>query len=203
MRHKYTCEEIQFLIDNVKEITLKELTDRFNNKFKWNLSESAIAHQKNKLGLTSGIVGGQFQKGQTPFNKGKTWNEYMSREGQKNSSKTQFQKNNIPLATKPVGAERKDKDGYIEIKIAMPNKWQLKQRYVYEHTYGKIPKGYNVIFANGNKYNFDLDNLILVSNAELLIMNRRGLYKKDKDLTKTGSLIAKVIDKTNKRKKEE
>ena len=203
MRHKYTCEEIQFLIDNVKEITLKELTDRFNNKFKWNLSESAIANQKNKLGLTSGIVGGQFQKGQTPFNKGKTWNEYMSREGQKNSSKTQFQKNNIPLATKPVGAERKDKDGYIEIKIAMPNKWQLKQRYVYEHTYGKIPKGYNVIFANGNKYNFDLDNLILVSNAELLIMNRRGLYKKDKDLTKTGSLIAKVIDKTNKRKKEE
>lgn len=203
MRHKYTCEEIQFLINNVKEITLKELTDRFNNKFKWNLSESAIANQKNKLGLTSGIVGGQFQKGQTPFNKGKTWNEYMSREGQKNSSKTQFQKNNIPWATKPVGAERKDKDGYIEIKIAMPNKWQLKQRYVYEHTYGKIPKGYNVIFANGNKYNFDLDNLILVSNAELLIMNRRGLYKKDKDLTKTGSLIAKVIDKTNKRKKEE
>ena len=69
MRHKYSEEEQKFLIDNVKGITLKELTERFNKRFDLNLSENCIACQKNKLGLRSGIVGGQFQKGQKPFNK--------------------------------------------------------------------------------------------------------------------------------------
>lgn len=150
------------------------------------------------------LENGQFKKGRKPFNKGKKWSDYMSEEGQEKVRKNLFKKGNITYNTRPVGDERIDaKDHYVYIKIAEPNKWQLKHRYIYKQKYGKIPKGYNLIFADGNKYNFDLDNLILVSNAELLIMNRRGLYKKNKDLTKTGSLIAKVIDKTNKRKKEE
>ena len=95
-RHRYTSEENNFLINNVKKMTLKELTSQFNKKFGWNLSESAIANRKNKLGLKSGITGGQFQKGQTPFNKGKKWDEYMTKEGQKNSKKTQFKEGNIP-----------------------------------------------------------------------------------------------------------
>lgn len=32
MSHKYSKTEDQFLIDNVKGITLKELTNRFNKK---------------------------------------------------------------------------------------------------------------------------------------------------------------------------
>lgn len=69
MRHSYSKEEEKFLIDYVKGITLKELTNKFNKKFGLNLSENCIANQKTKLGLRSGIVGGQFQKGQKPFNK--------------------------------------------------------------------------------------------------------------------------------------
>lgn len=38
MVHKYSAEEHQFLIDNVKGITLKELTRRFNEKFNTNLT---------------------------------------------------------------------------------------------------------------------------------------------------------------------
>ena len=62
---------------------------------------------------------------------------------------------------------------------------------------GKISKGYALVFADGNKQNFGLDNLILVSRAELLIINRQQLIKDDPDLTKTGVLIAKVINKAN------
>ena len=101
MSHKYSKTEDQFLIDNVKGITLKELTNRFNKKFNVNLTESSISNRKVKLGIKSGIVGGQFVKGQTSFNKGKKWSEYMSEEGQKNSRKTTFKKGNIPANRRP------------------------------------------------------------------------------------------------------
>jgi hypothetical protein len=113
-----------------------------------------------------------------------------------------FQKGNVTWNKREVGEERiESKDGYVQIKVAEPNKWQLKHRYLYEQAHGKIPKGYNVIFADGDKYNFELDNLILVSNAELAIANYNHLLKKDKELTKTGILIAKVIDTANKKGK--
>lgn len=140
---------------------------------------------------------GRFKKGMTPWNKGKK----MTEEQYKKCKNTMFQKGNVTWNKREVGEERIEaKDGYVQIKVAEPNKWQLKHRYLYEQAYGKIPKGYNVIFADGDKYNFELDNLILVSNAELFIANNNNLLKKDKELTRTGILIAKVIDKTNKKK---
>ena len=196
MRHKYSIEEYQFLIDNVKGITLRELTERFNRKFNLNVSENAIANQKNKLGISSGIVGGQFKKGRVPYNKGKKMPPYVY----KKANPTMFKKGNIPKNHRELGSERINKDGYIEIKIEEPNKWELKHRYIYKSMYGNIPTGYKVIFADGNKQNLDLDNLILVSPAEQLIINQNGLYKRDKELTKTGANIAKLLDMISKRK---
>ena len=65
----------------------------------------------------------------------------------------------------------------------------------------KYQLGHKVIFADNNKRNFDIDNLILVSDSEALIMNTNKLRYGNKELTRTGSLIAKVIDKTNKLRK--
>jgi len=203
MRHRYSIIEDQFLIDNVKGITLKELTKRFNKKFNYNLSESAIANRKMKLGIRSGIVGGQFVKGQTSFNKGKKWSEYMSKEGQKNSRKTTFKKGNVPANRRPIGSERITKRDGVLIKVRDGHKtrnWIAKSRYLYEQAYGKISKGHKVIFIDGNNRNFDLDNLVLVSNSEELLLNQYGLIKKDAELTKVGLNIAKVIDRVNKRK---
>lgn len=202
MRHIYSDEEHQFIIDNVEGITLKELTKRFNEKFNLNVTENAIANRKNILGLRSGIVGGQFKKGHIPANKGKTWNEYMSKEGQINSRKTTFKKGNIPANHRPIGSERfNSRDGaLIKVKDGQLHKnWMPKGRYIYEQAHGKIPKGHKVIFADGNNRNFDLDNLILVSNAEEFIMNQRKLMSKDAEFTKTGAVIAKVLSKAKKR----
>lgn len=203
MRNNYTKEQDKFLIKNVKGITLKELTNKFNKHFNSNLSESAIANRKNKLHLSSGITGGQFKKGHNTFNKGKKWNEYMSKESQKKSLKTCFKKGNIPHNHRKIGSERTNVDGYIEIKIAEPNQWQLKHRYLYEKKYGKIPAGYNIIFLDRNRKNFDLSNLKLVSKAEDLIMNNNKLFSTDKDITNAGTIIANIICKTNKLLKKE
>lgn len=188
--HRYSEEEEQFLIDNVKGITLIELTDKFNNKFNLNLSENAIGCRKHKLGITSGIVGGQFKKGHNTWNKGT--------KGLMKANKTSFKKGNVPQNYRPVGSERINKDGYIEVKVSDPNKWETKNKIVYKKYFGDIPKGYKVIYADGNKFNNEPDNLILVSSSELLIANRNHLIYNNKDLTESGILISKVIDKTNK-----
>ena len=200
---KYKDEHIEFVKNNVKGITLKELTNRFNKKFNMNVSESAIANIKNKHNLQSGIVGGRFEKGQTLWNKGKKGS--MSPEQYKRCSATMFKKGNIPANARAIGSERIDKNGYIMIKIQdghKNNNWIRKHRYLYEQKYGKVPKGHKVIFADGNNRNFDLNNLIVVSDAEELIMNRNNLFKEDTELTKAGVAVAKLLDKVNKRKKD-
>lgn len=196
MKYNYSEENVKFLIENVKGISHKELTKRFNEKFNTNLSESAIANMKRKLNLTNDI-NTKFKKGQTSWNKGRK----MSPEQYEKCKKTMFQKGNLSNV-RPTGDERIDIDGYTYIKVKQPNKWVLKHRWLYEKEKGEIPKGYNLIFADGNKQNLNLDNLILVSNSELFIMNQKGLYKQDKELTKSGAIVAKVLDKVNKRKRD-
>ncbi len=201
IRHKYSKEEHQFIIDNVEGITLKELTKRFNKKFNLNVTENAISNQKTKLGIRSGIVGGRFEKGLVPWNKGKKGS--MTPEQYEKCKATMFKKGNIPANHRPIGSERIDeRDGSTLVKVQdgqLHKNWMPKGRYIYEQAHGKIPAGHKVIFANGDHSNFDLDNLILVSNAEELIMNQRNLISKEAEFTKTGAVIAKVLNKAKKR----
>lgn len=125
----------------------------------------------------------------------------MSPSQYKKCKPTMFKKGNIPANRRPIGSERIDPRDGVLIKIRDGYKtrnWIAKSRYIYEKAHGKIPVGHKVIFADGNNRNFDLDNLVLVSNAEELIMNNKKLFKQDKVLTKLGATVAKVIDKTNK-----
>lgn len=201
MKNKYTKEQREFLIKNNHLKTSQELADMFNKRFKTNITKVNIKNFRGNNHLNSGLTG-QFKKGNIPHNKGKRQNDYMSIESIEKTKATRFKKGNIPTNHRDVGSERITKDGYIEIKIKEPNKWQLKHRYIYEKKYGKIPKGYNLIFLDGNRKNIDLSNLKLVSKSEDLIMNKNKLFTTDKNITNTGSLIAKVIDKGNKLKNE-
>jgi hypothetical protein len=67
--------------------------------------------------------------------------------------------------------------------------WVLKRRFLWEKTYGNIPKGYVVIFLDNNNFNFELDNLALATKNEILLLNKYGLYFNDKEMTRTGLLI--------------
>ena len=147
--------------------------------------------------ISSGKTG-RFEKGHIPNSKG----QKMSKEQYEKCKPTMFKKGHIPKNHREIGSERITKDGYIEIKIKEPNLWVLKHRLIYEEHYGKIPAGYSVIFGDGDKLNCNIDNLILVSRSELLLMNRNKLIKKDSSLTKTGLNIAKLLDTMNKKKRE-
>ena len=191
-QHKWTDEEKEYLASIVKGSTYKEITKQMNDKFEYNFSEEQIKGMMYRNKLTTG-TGGYFKKGSTPWNKGL--------KGYMGANKTSFKKGTIPPNQVPIGTESTTKGGYIKVKVGEPNKWKLKQRYIYEQHYGEIPNNCNVIFADKNIHNFDINNLILVSKAEMLILNNNKLIFEDKELTKVGVNIAKVIDKAKKRSK--
>lgn len=199
VNHLWTKEEIRFLKDNVKGISLKELTKRINNQFHLNISESAVANQKAKYSLLSGVNSGCFEKGHVPINKGKKMNHHTYSK----CSPTMFKQGNVPVNRVPIGTEKIRADGYTYVKTQdgqLNKNWVLKHKKIYEENHGPIPKGHKVIFADGDTKNFDIDNLILVKDSELLIMNKKGLLTKDKEITKTGVNIARLIDTVNKKK---
>ena len=193
---KYTDEMKQFILDNYKGRYNKELADLFNQKFNTNITSRTIKSYKANNKLNSGLTG-KFRKGQTPHNKGKK----MPKEVYEKVKHTMFAKGNVPPNHRPVGSERISKDGYIEVKVAEPNKWRLKQRVVYEETKGKIPEGCPIIFLDGNKRNFDIDNLRCITRSELLYLNCNGLNNSN-EITETGILMARLDRAKNKKKQE-
>lgn len=101
---------------------------------------------------------------------------------------------------KPLGSERKAHREYIRVKIS-DTEWDFKHRVEYMKYHGEIPEGYVVIFANGNKKDFSKENLIAIDRNKLKIMNRFNLIKEDIEATKTGTIIADIIIKTQELKK--
>ena len=193
---KYTDEMKQFILENYKGRYNQELTDLFNQKFNTNITSRTIKSYKANNKLNSGLSG-KFRKGQAPHNKGKK----MPKEVYEKVRHTMFAKGNVPPNHRPVGSERISKDGYIEVKVAEPNKWRLKQRVVYEEAKGKIPEGCTIIFLDGNKQNCNIDNLRCITRSELLYLNCNGLNNSN-EITETGILMARLDRAKNKKKQE-
>lgn len=96
--------------------------------------------------------------------------------------------------------EKLNSDGYTRVKVNK-NKWDLKQRVIWEENFGSIPVKHVIIFVDGDKQNFDLDNLVLISRRKLGIINKNRLIKSDSRYTKTGLIIADILLKIADKKK--
>jgi hypothetical protein len=188
--HQYTTAEIRFLERKVTGRSHAELTELFNRRFGLNFTVSGIGSALSRLGLRNGRDC-RFQSGLVPHNKGKTG---CCPAG---SEKGWFKPGHRPWTYKPVGTERTNSDGYIDVRIRNPSgkpwkNWKAKHRLIWEKAHGKIPRGHVVIFADGDKRNFALDNLLLVSRSEHAVMNRRALRAPDAELTKAGKAVADI-----------
>lgn len=205
--NRYNEKVIEYVKKYHKGKSTIELTNEINVLFNLNATADNIQNLKSRIKKTGFIFeparnDGCIKKGNIPFNKGKKWDDYLSEEQQKKCRKTTFKKGNIPTNHREVGSERLSKDGYIEIKVKEPNKWKYKHRLIYEKYYGKVPKGYNVIFLDGNRLNFNINNLIVISKHENLIMNEKKLRFNKKELTESAYLIAKIEKKCRSLKNE-
>ena len=192
MQHRFTQEQRLFITKNVIGRGNAELTEMFNAQFCLNLGLNQIKAFKKNNKLSSGLDG-RFKPGTEPLNKGT--------KGLTGANSTSFKKGTKPHNYKPVGYERVNGAGYVVIKIAAPNKWRGKHQLIWEEANGPIPKGHVIVFGDGNRRNFELNNLILVSQKQLFYMNRNNLIKDNAELTRTGVIVADIFSKINERKK--
>ena len=194
--HKWSEEEIEFIREIYPFYENKEISKMVKEKFGFDVSIRNLQNVRNKYKIPKKVIpnSGCYRKGDVPWNKGRE----MSDETKEKVKKTWFKKGQIPKNHRPLGSTRIDKGGYKLIKIAEPNKWALYHRCLYEEKHGeKLKKNEAVIFADGDKTNFDLDNLVKVSRANLLYLNNNKLIFDDSELTKTGVNISKVVEKIN------
>lgn len=170
---KWTNEMVEWLKTNYDTDSYPRLAIKINELFNVNCTSSSVEHKCNRLGLTKS-------------------KEAISKISRRNSA-FWFKKGQPCIFKKPLGYERITKSGYTWVKIAEPDVFKAKHRLIWEQHNGAIPPGYKVIFADGDKTNFDISNLILVSNSELAPMNKLKLIKKGNgELTKIGHLITKI-----------
>jgi len=172
----------------------QEIADMFNAKFNDPITVTQVNSFASRHHISTGRKG-CFPKGHIPHNKGKTG-------GLSHSPGTCFKKGNIPHTYRPVGSVRIDSYGYTSIKVADPRAWKMKHVIVWEEANGKIPPGSVVIFGDGNKQNFELDNLVLVSRAELAMLNKFSLIGGSAELTRIGTATADLIMAMRRKEKE-
>ena len=186
-------EMVEFMMEYIPGHQEPEIRAEFEKRFGIVLTEGQIGNFKNKYKIHSGTHGGCFKKGQVPMNKGKK----MSPEVYERVKHSMFHKGHTPVNHRPVGSERINVDGYTEVKVAEPNKWKLKQRFIYEEATGeKLTKNDIVIFLDGDRQNFDINNLVRMTRAELVRYNQDHLYGEEVEINKTAVLVAKLKAKT-------
>lgn len=173
------------------------------------LTASQIGNRKAALHVRSGTDGGRFRRGQTAWNKGKTWDEQgRSAESRARSLATCFKPGEVhvaPSREREVGFERVDEDGFTWVKVRDSRvdglqrqcaghhneNYRMKHHVVYEQAYGSIPRGCNIVFADRDKSNFDPENLVAVPRRLWTIIQRRLDYW-DADSLRTAMLVAEL-----------
>lgn len=140
----------------------------------------------------------RFAAGITPWNK-----------GQKHPAKgraldTQFKPGNRPHTWHPIGHTRTTKEGYLQRKTA--DTGTTRRDYVGLHHLvwrmhgGTIPPGHALLFIDGDMANLDINNLQLVTRAELMAMN--SVHRLPKEVARAVQMIGALNRQINKRAKE-
>jgi len=176
-KNRYTAEQVEFLRTGYRRMKLHELARAFNTRFGMDKSATSIKAALGNRGITSGRSG-CYKKGHKP------WNAGTKGIGLTGANVTSFKKGNVSANRKPLGSERIcSKDGFILVKIAerdpytgSSTRYKYKQVYIWEREHGPVPAGMVVAFRDGDRLNIELENLMLISRAELLRLNQCG-YK--------------------------
>lgn len=167
----------------------------------------------------------QMTKQATNYCKSKKGKEYQKKYYEKNrDKKLQYLKdyyvNHIEEEkerTAKYRIEHKDKYREYARRYAKNNKdkvYETRRRYyrkhfnkglsVWEEKYGRVPKGYCLVYKDGNKNNCSLDNLMLIEKKDMLLMVGEDLRLDcGEEILNTSIILAHLLRKRRKLEKGE
>lgn len=179
----------------------RTVTTVYQQAQRMGLTKSPEFYASPASGRTTGRqgIGSRFTKGLTPWNKGTNWTAGGR------SVETQFKpgvRQGVAVKLwRPIGTERVTKDGYLSRKVnddlPLQRRWRLVHLIVWEAAHGPVPKGFAVKFINGDKRDIRLENLTLISRADL--MRRNTLHRYPKPIAEAIQLRGALIRQINKR----
>lgn len=179
MSRKLSPKMINWLEENVPGRPWKETFRMFKQEFPdfpWTLDNMKMACYKH--GIRNGI-NAQFKKGNEAWNKGMKGLRFPG------SEKGWFKKGQKSLNEKPLGSEYKC-DGYTMVKVKTTGtryeRWKLKHVLIWEKYNGPVPKDSVVTFLDGNRDNFDINNLACVRKGVNSVLNTKKLRSQNKDI---------------------
>lgn len=157
-------------------------------------TRAAVKQRVRALGLTKGHNPGCFAKGLTPWNKGAKFDSGGR------SHETRFKPGHKPANWKPIGSERVSKEGYLQRKVTdtgyPPCDWVAVHHLVWRAAGREIPPQHHLTFKDGNKRNFALDNLALVSFVDMMRHNTCHNYGPEiAQITQLRGAITRQINK--------
>lgn len=189
-KFRYTHSHESFLHDGYVSMSRRDLTQAFNARFGTVLSEGRIKVLLRSYKIRSGRTG-QFKPECVPWNRG--------RKGYIGANVTSFQTGHIPHNKRRLWFERVTRDGYIEISVpesnpytGAPTRFKLKHVWLWEAAHGPLPKGYIVIFKDGDRRNCVIHNLLSVRRVELLVLNTLNYREAHKELKPSVLALAKL-----------
>lgn len=156
----YTQEQHDYIVSVAYGNKYREIADMFNEKYGTNKSVQAIAIYCRKHKINNGITSEL-----TSFKKGHKSNW----DGRELGSEKYNNFDDVLVKVQYHGANR-------EI-------WRLKKELVWEKHYGKKPKHYMVLSLNGNKEDFNIENLMLCTTAEHMTLYKRDYISSNRALT--------------------
>jgi len=190
-KHRWTDDQVAWLREQYMFMDRRQLLVAFNGHFGGQVTQSQLRGAMGNHNIRQHARTGRFAPGFEPWNRGVT--------GYMGANRTSFRKGHKPRNARYLWHERISKDDYVEIQVpernpytGYPTRYKQKHVWIWEQANGKRPKGCAIIFKDGDRRNFDLDNLVLVTRQELLVMNQRG-YKSAPDELKPAILaLAKM-----------
>ena len=194
----------------------KECAEELFKKFQRQVTPGAIQGVCNRYGFVGKLRNDtQFKKGHISWNTGKKMSGSIRQKLIDSNNPLFIKGPNRPTPTaQPVGTERVNKDGYIEIKIPRWNplcckgknldgsSWILKHHKIWLEHGGRMlnTRKEAIVFLDGNRRNFDINNLKLVSRRALSRMSKNNRWSDIKEIKESYLLLSEmessiVVDK--------
>ena len=167
-----TSDMIDWLSENVPGKTFWNIRPVFNEKFNCAYTNSQLKGICNKRGIKSHTVGIQEKTRKLPINTERNFKK-------KCVGDTVY----VKIADECFSA-----NGCLALHGAT---WKEKQLIIWEQVHRIISDDCAIIFLDGNRFNFELDNLTIVTKLERRLLYINDLIADDKEITKAGIAIIK------------